>query len=234
MRSKFDFCLLLLCTVVVHARVSVLVLDSQRALLDGFRHQWRAVWDASAVRIVPTLLSARRGHGQCLGLLDALRMDEAEAPSNASFVFEPDALPFEGVAYDWLHTHDFRKHEVYFLGGHEIRCTPRCAIEFPWTPVSQVYGGYGMVLSAHGRRAVMTQLESYCNDTDRHMYSTDVVLSVCFDAVLATPLMVDHPSQGYSNTWGANKTWPWAGERAWWHIGETIDQPTKKRVHECA
>lgn len=232
--AKIDLKLVLLLLLgSVLGRVLVPVLDSQRSLLAQFEHAWNIAWPAAVVVPVPAVLHETvRGFGQCQSLVRALEMDEHETPLGASFVFEPDALPFHGVAYTWLDAHRFDVHQVYFLGGHNVRCTPQCTITFPWTNVNLVYGGYGIVLSAHGRRAILPRLSRYCA-SNITTYSSDVFLSVCFDAVIATPLLVDHPSQGYSNTWRANKTWPWAGKRAWWRIDERIDVANNTRTKIC-
>ena len=226
---KFDLICLLLFSAAWGA--TVLVLDSQLELYNEFVRLWR-IWPSLEPRRARAIPLEVRGHGQCHSLLAALRADERAAPQNNSFIFEPDALPFPKVKYARLDAMQFHTHDVYFLGGHEIRCTPRCALTIPWTRVSAVFGTYGVVLSAHGRRKVLPKLTAYC-EGERPHYAADVFLSACFDAVVATPLLVDHPREGYSNTWRINKTWAWAGERAWWQVQKKIDAPINLRVDEC-
>ena len=214
----------------------VVALDKQSALWDRFRAEWSRKWVALNARRFQAVKRETRGHGVCLSIRDALMRDEAAAPQHPSLLFEVDALPFGDVDYDAVVGSDIaslQQHAIYFLGGHHV--VPRGPfrgtvgdVVMPWTPIQYAYGCYGLLVPARSRAHVIDKLTPYCERSRVH-YDVDVFLSECFDAVVATPLLVDHPRIAYSETWHRNATREWAGSREWWRT-----RGQKGLVLDCA
>lgn len=204
---------------------TVIVLDSQDAMFADFVSVWRHAWPQLAPHRYRAIKdTVCRGEGLCKSILAVLERDQLYRPSATSFVLEPDALPFPVVNYTALAWDTSDARDVYFLGGHHVVVAPSQPVTAYWTPVRFIYGTYAMIISSRGRRKILPRLASYCTQNTT-MLSIDVFLSNCFDAVIATPLLVDHPREGYSETWARNKTWPWAGTRQWWRTAEPLGRP---------
>jgi hypothetical protein len=201
--------------VQTSVRTSVIVLDSQRDQFESFVRVW-SVWPELNAQLYRAVRNdKRRGEGLCQSVLAVLQRDEGNSPNMPSLIFAPDALPFPGVNYSAasiLHATS----DISFLGGHFVKYDP-AAFNAYWTPIHELFGTYGMAFSPHGRRKIVPKLALYCA-SNRTAISVDIFLSACFDAVLATPLLVDHPSQGFSTTWKQYRKWDFAGNRFWWRL----------------
>lgn len=194
---------------------SVIVLPSQQLLYAQFTKTWSSAWPDMTPNAAVGIEKHIRGHGVCLSLLNVLQNDLAANTTVPSAIFEPDALPFPNVNYSSISMHEFVVHDVYFLGGHNVFTNQQPTTK--WVGVLQIYGCYGMIISSHARRRVWKHLKSYCAEARMH-YDIDVVLSRCFDSVVATPLLIDHPKMAFSETWRTTKVRNWASVPTWWNF----------------
>jgi hypothetical protein len=218
---------------MIRQRASVITLENQLSLFKSFKEAWYVWPELDAHMHLATKNDVRRGEGLCWSLLAVLRADELQRETAPSLIFEPDALPFPGVNYSALPQLGIGARDIYFLGGHNAVIDNQTdRISAFWTKISFIYGTYGIALSPRGRWIILPRLEAYCNSS-RSGLSIDIFLAACFDAVVATPLLVDHPREGYSETWKKNKTWTFAGNRKWWRIVDRSKPYDNKGLLEC-
>lgn len=200
-------------------RAYVITLDRQIPQYDKFIAKWAPLWPAAEFIKFNATESPIRGKGICASIIRALETADVNERNAPILIFEPDALPFSGVdysIYDWTSLADY---DIYFLGGHNIHLhTPPKEIavgnEIAWIPVTALSGCYGFLVTARHRVAMIQKMHQYC-DTPRRGYSVDIFLSHCINSAIATPLLVDHPRSGWSETHKLFRQDAWAGQRNW-------------------
>jgi hypothetical protein len=196
----------------------VTLIPSQEETYFEFERHWLTAWPSLRPRKFPAVRRGRRGEGCCLSMLEALKADEQMHRNAATLIFEVDALPFPDVNYTSFEHSAFEHHDIFFLFGHSVHCKQRCSLVLskPWTEISFLWGTVSFLVPAERRLRVIAELEHYCLK-QRQSYAVDEFLSNCgLQAVLATPLLVDHPRLTNSTTHGSVYRYDHAGDRLWW------------------
>jgi hypothetical protein len=198
---------------IVDTEIWVVVLDSKQSEYADLVARWKPLLPNARFNRLPAVDLNARGRGLCLSFLSALTYDAKS--SRPTVIFESDARPFANVQYNSTFDEQFDRFDVYFLGGHHIM--PRGNPRNRWTPVWQLWGTFGTVVASHARRRVIDLMRQHCL-VERSAYVIDDLLSRCFHAAIATPLLVDHPKSAFSETWQTPDYFPWAGSRRWWEF----------------
>jgi hypothetical protein len=200
----------------VDTEIWVVVLDSKQSEYADLVARWKPLLPNARFNRLPAVDLNARGRGLCLSFLSALTYDAKS--SRPTVIFESDARPFANVQYNSTFDEQFDRFDVYFLGGHHVtpRDNRRTRVH-GWTPIRQLWGTFGTVVASHARRRVIDLMRQHCL-VERNAYAIDDLLSECFDAAIATPLLVDHPRRAFSETWKRHNFFAWAGSRRWWEF----------------
>jgi hypothetical protein len=202
---------------IVDTDIWVIVLDSKQSEFADLVARWKPLLPNARFNRLPAVDLNVRGRGLCLSVLSALTYDE-KSSRRPTVIFESDARPFANVHYNSTFDVQFDRFDVYFLGGHHVtpRDNRRTRVH-GWTPIRQLWGTFGTVVASHARRRVIDLMRQHCL-VQRNAYAIDDLLSECFDAAIATPLLVDHPRRAFSETWKRHNFFAWAGSRRWWEF----------------
>eukprot|EP00300_Choanocystis_sp_HF-7_P027160 c32231_g1_i1.p1 GENE.c32231_g1_i1~~c32231_g1_i1.p1 ORF type:complete len:288 (-),score=36.91 c32231_g1_i1:39-902(-) len=211
---------------MANAKGYVISLPEDVDALNDFLNAWNTVAPNLGMRHIPGIRSDVKGLGLTMAYLNGLDVAVADGV-DVAFFFEDDARLFSSVRYpddvNELLQNWPESSSVLLLGAHHLDADqPNHALKL--TPVRKAYGTYAWAVRAKdipSLRSVWSQSIS----VDKKKYGCDTAWWKLWEsrpAVVATPLLVDHPPGGRSTTFGKARSTDdpynaWMGHRDWWN-----------------
>ncbi len=202
--------------------------------MHDFREAWKTRWPELEILQITGKTYRTRGRGLTATIYDLL--EKAYFHYNFSYIiiFEDDARPFQSIYAQNVSLNDrFRsllrnwrlESPTLFLGGHSVHNLTTANLKLGLTSIKACFGTYGWVI----RRQHMLKVAKLCRRAFNRgdALSVDLLISSAVGTndetgnvvhpVIATPLLVDHLSNQYSETWHRIRTKSsWEGRDSWW------------------
>lgn len=207
--------------------------ETREAAVQDFKSSWQDYWPELEVIPVDAVPHRLRGQGIAMSFISAFQLSlySSTDDDEISLFFEDDARPFNSTNQsapqyndqfiNLVNSWSFDS-PVLFLGGHDIQYNHKKGHHFPLTNVSMLFGMYGIAIRKLWLKNVTNTLRHHFASASGGVMHPDVIVSKMrgsfgHPCVVATPLLVDHLSNQYSDNWKRfRKKANWEGVREWW------------------
>eukprot|EP01089_Gocevia_fonbrunei_P020624 TRINITY_DN7724_c0_g2_i1.p1 TRINITY_DN7724_c0_g2~~TRINITY_DN7724_c0_g2_i1.p1 ORF type:complete len:274 (+),score=23.56 TRINITY_DN7724_c0_g2_i1:42-863(+) len=188
---------------------------------------WKENWPSLDIYPFLGITGTVRGLGQTVSTIQMLEW-AYRIGSDITLMLEDDSVPFEPNTIE----EDIRallpfwepNSPILFLGAHHIEQAEAPNLETHVTKIKFGYGAYAYMVRREHLRCLSNHLRLYFTKatqayaTDKFWWK-DVFPIYSSLPIVATPLLADHKSQGWSSTWGRKrKPSLWEGKRNWWTV----------------
>eukprot|EP01089_Gocevia_fonbrunei_P020623 TRINITY_DN7724_c0_g1_i1.p1 TRINITY_DN7724_c0_g1~~TRINITY_DN7724_c0_g1_i1.p1 ORF type:complete len:279 (+),score=32.98 TRINITY_DN7724_c0_g1_i1:59-895(+) len=188
---------------------------------------WQEVWPSLNIYPILGVTGTIRGLGHTVSTIQMLESAHRMG-SDIALILEDDAVPFEATTLE----EDIKavlpywepRSPILFLGAHHIKQAEQPDLQTGLTKIKNSLGSYAYMVRREHLLCLANHIRLYLSKPSQ-MYSTDhfwwkdVFPHYSSLPVLATPLLVDHKSGGWSSTWGKiRKPSLWEGKRNWWTV----------------
>ena len=185
--------------------------------IQDFNSSWQSCWPELDIIPIDAIPHEIQGHGIGLSFISAFQMASFTSTKEDEIFlfFEDDARPFPHInksvhnyssAFSNLVTSWPLDSPVLFLGGHNVHYNHIEGPQFPLTNITMIWGMFGIAVRKLWLKKIVNALRHHFASHPYEIKHPDVVVSRMYGSwghpcVLATPLLIDHVSNRYSDNY---------------------------------